>query len=92
MKTKPAKTKGTYRRPYRVNPYERKFHDPWGNQRGNHNGIINYQYQVCQAELNSYYEDGSLNKCLWFLDKSRLMEHNHGRFTRTNSRIEKLRR
>lgn len=91
--SKPSKkSSGGYRRPYRVNPYERAFHDPWGNRRGNKGGIINYQYQVCQAEIMSYYETGSLNKDLWYWDKSRMLEHNHGRFTRTNSRVEKLRR
>jgi len=94
MGSKPSKKKGygIYRKPYRINPYERAVHDPWGNKRGNHNGIINYQFQVCRAELMSYYETGSLNKDIWYADKSKVIEYNHGRFTRTNSRVEKLRK
>jgi hypothetical protein len=78
--------------PYRINPHERAVHDPWGNKRGNHGGIINREYVTAQAEIISYYGSGSLNKGLWAFDKPRLIEHNFSRFIRTNSRVAKLRR
>lgn len=80
------------RRPYRIGGFERKLHDPWGNKRGNRGGIVQFQYQVAQTELDSYFGDTSINSALWYFDKPRLLEHNFGRFVRTNRRIEKLRR
>ena len=76
-----------------INSKERRLHDPWGNKNGNRFGrIINLQYLVAQVELDSYFAGASVNKELWHIDKLRLLEHNFGRFVRTNRRVEKLRR
>lgn len=76
-----------------INRAERRFHDPWGNKNGNKFGrIINLQYLVAQVEIDSYFSGASVNRALWNLDKPRMLEHNFGRFVRTNRRVEKLRR
>jgi len=75
-----------------INPCERKVHDPWGHKNGNRFGsIIRWQYQVAQSELE-YFSKTSVNHGLYKFDKPRLLEHNFGRFVRTNRRVEKLRR
>ena len=75
-----------------IGKHERHAHDPWGRKRGYQGSIITHQDQVAKIETEGYYSKNSINTNVYKIDKFKILEHNHGRYIRTNNRIEKLRK
>lgn len=69
----------------RVNRRSRRFHDPWGNKRGNHGSVIRMQWLL--GEADQYVNDHG-----YYIDKAKAIESSDARFVLGKKSVEKIRR
>lgn len=69
----------------RVNRRSRRFHDPWGNKRGNHGSVIHRAFLLGQ-------EDQFVHDHNYYIDRAKAIESSDARFVLGNKSIEKIRK
>lgn len=74
-----------------VNKRAGRFHDPWGNSRGNHGSVINHQYLV-GIKMTHYGENDKIAGATYVFDKVKLIERKYDRYVLGPYSLEKLRR